>query len=129
MSFWCLQISQKTRHFLRISALASKKRSNQKRNVRESKENPPISGIKCPYLFDLTPKGRFKINRPLVGDQTLSLEFFEKLDVQNTIFSKMCPIFSTLGPPVDTNPEPDVITHFRFRHAPHHIRPGHAPQQ
>jgi hypothetical protein len=41
----------------------------------------------------------------------------------------MCPIFTTLGPPVDTKPEPDVITHFRFRHAPHHFRPGHAPKQ
>ena len=39
---------------LRISALASKKRSNQKRSVRELKSNPPISGIKCPYFFDLT---------------------------------------------------------------------------
>ena len=31
MSFWCLQISQKTnKNFSRISALASKNRSNQK---------------------------------------------------------------------------------------------------
>ena len=34
--------------------LASKKMSNQKSSVRESKYNPPISGIKCPYFFDLT---------------------------------------------------------------------------
>ena len=40
--------------FVRISAIASKKRSNQKSSVRESKENHPISGIKCPYFFDLT---------------------------------------------------------------------------
>ena len=37
-----------------ISALAYKKRSNQKGSVRESKENPPSSGINCPYVFDLT---------------------------------------------------------------------------
>ena len=38
MSFWCLQISQKTNEiFSRIFALASKKRSNQKRSVKESK--------------------------------------------------------------------------------------------
>ena len=29
----------------------------------------------------MKPKGHFKINRPLVGDQTLLLEFFEKLDI------------------------------------------------
>ena len=29
MSFWCLQIDQKTNKIVRISALASKKRSNQ----------------------------------------------------------------------------------------------------
>ena len=34
---FCLQIDQETRNFLRISALASKKRSNQKSSVRESK--------------------------------------------------------------------------------------------
>ena len=38
MPFWCLQISQKTNEiFSRISALASKKKSNQKSSVRESK--------------------------------------------------------------------------------------------
>ena len=38
MSFWCLQIDQKNNEiFARISALASKKRSNQKSSVRESK--------------------------------------------------------------------------------------------
>jgi hypothetical protein len=37
--------------FSRISALASKKRSNQKSSVRESKKNPPISALKCPYSF------------------------------------------------------------------------------
>ena len=42
------------RKYFCISALASKKRSNQKSRVRESKYNPPISGIKCLYFFDLT---------------------------------------------------------------------------
>ena len=38
MSFWWLQINQKTNKiFVRISALAFKKRSNQKSSVRESK--------------------------------------------------------------------------------------------
>ena len=38
MSFWGLQISQKTNEiYLRISALASTKKSNQKSTVRESK--------------------------------------------------------------------------------------------
>ena len=38
MFFWCLLIDQKTNEiFVRISALASKKRSNQKSSVRESK--------------------------------------------------------------------------------------------
>ena len=56
MSFWCLEIDQKTNEIVvRISALASKKMSNQKSSVRESKYNHPISGIKCPYFFfDLT---------------------------------------------------------------------------
>ena len=35
-----------------ISALAYKKRSNQKSSIRV-KKNPPISGIKCPYFFVL----------------------------------------------------------------------------
>ena len=34
MSFWCLQIYQKINYFLRISALAFKKRSTQKSRVR-----------------------------------------------------------------------------------------------
>ena len=82
MSFWCLQIFHKTNdNFSRISALVSKKRSNQKSSVRES--NPPISCIKCPYFLiwgygripgknfvvfwgDLkTPKEHFNINWPL----------------------------------------------------------------
>ena len=55
MPFWCLQISQKiSKILLVIFALASKKRSNQKSSVRESKQNPPISDIKYPYFFDLT---------------------------------------------------------------------------
>ena len=55
MSFWCHQIDQKTNEiFVRISALATKKRSNQKSSVRDSKLNHPISGIKSPYFFDLT---------------------------------------------------------------------------
>ena len=38
MFFWCLQIDQKPNEiFLRISALASKQRSNQKSTLRESK--------------------------------------------------------------------------------------------
>jgi hypothetical protein len=38
MSFWCLQIFQKNNNFFfRIPALASKKRSNQKSSVKESK--------------------------------------------------------------------------------------------
>ena len=38
MSFWSLQIDQKTnKFFVRISALATKKRSNQKISVSESK--------------------------------------------------------------------------------------------
>ena len=36
--------------FSRISALASKKMSNQKSSVRESKQNHSISVIKCPYF-------------------------------------------------------------------------------
>jgi hypothetical protein len=44
----CLQIDQKTNEiFVRISALASKKRSNQK-------SSSPINGIKSAYFFDLT---------------------------------------------------------------------------
>ena len=39
---------------LRISTLACKKKSNKKTSVRESRENHPISGIKCPYFFDFT---------------------------------------------------------------------------
>ena len=64
MSFWCLQIPQKIKEiFSRISTLASKKRSNQKSSVRESKLNPPISGVKCPYffLFDLFLEARVEI--------------------------------------------------------------------
>ena len=39
MSFWRLQSSQKKQeYFVRISALASRKRSNQKSSVRESKK-------------------------------------------------------------------------------------------
>ena len=53
MSFWCHRLDKNTNEiFSKISALASKKRSNQKSSVGESKENPPISGIKCPYIFD-----------------------------------------------------------------------------
>ena len=40
--------------FLRISAQASKKRSNQKSILWELKQNPQISGIKYPNFFDLT---------------------------------------------------------------------------
>ena len=47
-------------NFLRISALASKKRSNQKSSVRESKSKPPIGGIKCAYFFDLTSFNRLR---------------------------------------------------------------------
>ena len=68
MSFWRLQSSQKKQeYFVRISALASRKRSNQKSSVRESKKNQPISVIKCPYFFDLTSFYR-------LGQK--SLEFF-----------------------------------------------------
>ena len=35
----------------KYSALASKKRSNRKNSVRESKQNPAISGLKCPYFL------------------------------------------------------------------------------
>ena len=42
------------RNYFCISALAYNKRSNQKSSLKESKQNPPISGIKCPYFFDLT---------------------------------------------------------------------------
>ena len=45
----------------RISALASKKRSNQKSSLRKSKQNPPISGIKCLFLFDLFLEARAEI--------------------------------------------------------------------
>ena len=91
MSFWCLQISQKIHEiFSRISAIASKKRSNQK-----NKGNlyvPLIGGfyfdsLTLLFWFDLfsearaeileiiswlflgdlkTPKGHFKITWPLV---------------------------------------------------------------
>ena len=86
--FLSFRVFQKTNEiFSRISTLASKKRSNQKIGESQNK-NPPISGIKCPYVFDLTsfyrqgqkswknfvwfleylktPKGHFKINWPLV---------------------------------------------------------------
>ena len=53
MSFWCHRFDQKINEiFLRISALASKKRLNQ---------------IFFGFLGDLkTPKRHFEINRPLV---------------------------------------------------------------
>ena len=42
-------------NLLRISALASKKRSNQKSRARESKLNPPMQCVvKVPLFFDLT---------------------------------------------------------------------------
>ena len=63
MHFGCLQIDQKTNEiFLRIFALASNKRSNQKSCVRESKQNPPISGkVLLFFLFDLILKARSEI--------------------------------------------------------------------
>ena len=55
MLVWCQNFFQKTNEiFSRISALASKKRSNQKCTARESKQNHPIRCIKCRYFFDLT---------------------------------------------------------------------------
>ena len=39
------------RKYFSTSALAYKKRSNQNSSVRESKKNPPVSGIKCSYFF------------------------------------------------------------------------------
>ena len=62
MSFGVFKSTKTKDIFERISAWASEKRSNQKSSVRESKPNPPISGIKCHLK---TPKGHFKINWPL----------------------------------------------------------------
>ena len=45
---------KKERKYFCISNLSSLKRSNQKSSVRESKYNHPVSGIKCPYFYDLT---------------------------------------------------------------------------
>ena len=54
ISFWCLQSDKKTQKiFLRIFALDSEKRSNQKSSVTESKWNHPISDIKCSYFFSI----------------------------------------------------------------------------
>ena len=73
MTFWCHRFDQKNNE--RTSALAPKTRSKQKSSARESKWNPIISGIKCPYFFrnpfvvflvkTMTPKGHFEINWPL----------------------------------------------------------------
>ena len=55
----CLQIDQKTnKSCVRISALASKKRPNKKSSV-----NHPLSGIKCPFLFDLFFEARAEIQK------------------------------------------------------------------
>ena len=56
MSFWCLQIYQKSNEiFLRISALASKKRLNQKKSLSNQikKKVHFIALIRLFFLFDL----------------------------------------------------------------------------
>ena len=53
--------SKNQQFFLKISVLASKKRSNQKSSVRESKKPPPISGTKYFFLFDLFLEARTEI--------------------------------------------------------------------
>ena len=51
------------------------KRSNQKSSVSESKLNPPISGIKFPFLGDLkAPTGDFKIKKATKIRQNLPLD-------------------------------------------------------
>ena len=85
MSFWCLQISKKKTNeiFARVCALASKKRSNQTSSVRYVvKINRRISGIKCPYFFDLTPFKRLgqkslKKFRSFLGDLKTPKGHFE----------------------------------------------------
>ena len=89
MSFWCFQISQKIREFFsRISALASKNRSNKRIRVLYTTNRRILFWLSYGFfLFDLflearaeilekklwiflgdlkTPKGHFKINWPLV---------------------------------------------------------------
>ena len=55
MSFLCLRISQKTNEiFSRISALASKKRSNKKKQCKRVKIKSSNQGYKAPIFFNLT---------------------------------------------------------------------------
>ena len=54
-TFLCHRLDQKSnKNILRISALASKKSSNQKTLVYNYFKYPLISAIKCHYFFDPT---------------------------------------------------------------------------
>ena len=65
MSFWCLQISQKTNDFFsRISALASKKRSNQKKIVEESQNKILQLAVESALIFLILPLFRGKVRNP-----------------------------------------------------------------
>ena len=63
MSFWCLQIDQKTnKNFVRISALASKKRSNQKIMALYTTNMMILLWVSYPtFLFDLFLEARAEI--------------------------------------------------------------------
>ena len=55
MFFWCLQIDQKTNEiFVRIFALASKKKSNQKNKGTLYHELDDFTLTTLNYFFDLT---------------------------------------------------------------------------
>ena len=59
MSFWCLQISQKTNEiFVRISALVFKKRSDQKSSQNEIIQLVVESAL---FLFDLFLEAKAEI--------------------------------------------------------------------
>ena len=59
MSFWCLQISQKNNEiFVRISALAFKKRSDQKSSQNEIIQLVVESAL---FLFDLFLEAKAEI--------------------------------------------------------------------
>ena len=86
MSFWCLQIDQKSNEiFVRISALASKKRLDQKKySLLYCFFNHLIRGFflitpLCRFLVDLTQKENFEINWPLLK---MNLFFFKFLSGQ-----------------------------------------------
>ena len=130
MSFWCHRLDRNTNEFFsRISALASKKRSNQKSCVRESKQNPPISGIKFPYFFDLTffkrlgQKSLQKI-RWFLGDLKTSKGHF-KIDWPLNPITLHCStaIFGCC-PSVATYYFEQPLSHLKFDHIWHRLLNG-----